>query len=105
MSEPLFMILWFGGVVGIPLIAMVVLGYFTVWRGKVRPFVVANLAVAAAACIFVFMEGPGDMSAPVPGLIWILFFVFYLPGQVLLAGLVGGGFWFFRRRCETNASQ
>jgi len=44
LNEPLFTILWIAGIIGIPIILMVIAGYFTVWRGRWKPYGLINLA-------------------------------------------------------------
>ena len=98
MNETLFTILWFAAVIGVPSLLIAIAGYFTVWRGKWKLYVALNLAVIIVIGGFVAVEGAGDMHAPVPGLVIVLFLFAYLPGHVVLAGLIGGLYWWLRRR-------
>ena len=100
MNETLFTILWFAAVIGLPSLLIAIAGYFTVWRGKWKLYVALNLAVIIAIGGFVAVEGAGDqdMSAPVPGILNVLFLFAYLPGHLVFAGLIGGLYWWLRRR-------
>ena len=98
MNETLFTILLYAIAIGVPCLLIAIAGYFTIWRGEWKLYVALNLAVIITIGGLLAVEWWGDIHGPVKGSLFLLFLFVYLPGHLALAGLIGGLYWWLRRR-------